>query len=53
LTGYGIASLDSGGYTGSFSTVPGEAVSDGKLAVLHEKELVLNQDDTDNILSAV
>ena len=26
---------------------------DGKLAFLHEKELVLNQEDTENILSAV
>lgn len=36
-----------GGYTGSFDN------EDGKLAFLHEKELVLNQDDTENILSAV
>ena len=34
-----------GGYTGSFDG--------GKLAFLHEKELVLNAQDTENILSAV
>ena len=35
-----------GGYTGAWG-------KDGKLAVLHEKELVLNKDDTTNILKAV
>ena len=40
-----IQSFDTGGYTGSFNK--------GKLAVLHEKELVLNQDDTKNILDIV
>lgn len=43
---YTIASMDSGGYTGSWG-------SSGKLAVLHEEELVLNKQDTSNILSAV
>lgn len=38
-------SLNTGGYTGDFS--------DSKLAFLHEKELVLNQSDTGNILTAV
>ena len=42
-----IARLDSGGYTGDWNN------SEGKLAVLHEKELVLNAKDTENILSAV
>jgi hypothetical protein len=37
--------LASGGYTGEFEG--------GKLAILHQKELVLNEDDTSNILSAV
>lgn len=37
--------FDTGGYTGEFN--------DAKLAFLHEKELVLNQDDTKNILTAV
>lgn len=38
---------DTGGYTGDWGT------SDGKIAILHEKELVLNKTDTSNILSAV
>ena len=37
---------DTGGYTGDWG-------SDGRLAVLHQKELVLNQEDTKNILAAV
>lgn len=41
LTGY-----DTGGFTGKWG-------KDGKLAVLHEKELVLNKEDTSNILSVV
>jgi len=40
------ASMDTGGYTGAW----GKA---GKLAVLHEKELVLNKMDTENLLDAV
>ena len=36
----------SGGYTGSWGDT-------GKLAVLHEKELVLNSSDTKNLLSAI
>ncbi|MCM1324000.1 MAG: hypothetical protein NC218_07550 [Acetobacter sp.] len=40
LTGFAT-----GGYTGEFEN--------GKLAVLHEKELVLNANDTANILAAV
>lgn len=39
-----FSSFDTGGYTGDWSS------SDGKLAVLHEKELVLNKDDTENML---
>jgi hypothetical protein len=35
-----------GGYTGKWG-------SEGKLAILHEKELVLNKEDTANILAAV
>lgn len=38
--------FDTGGYTGEWGT-------DGRLAVLHQKELVLNQEDTANILDAV
>lgn len=40
------AHLDTGGYTGEWD-------SSGKLAVLHQKELVLNADDTANMLAAV
>jgi len=42
-----IATFDTGGSTGSW----GDA--SGRLAFLHEKELVLNQEDTLNILKAV
>ena len=42
-----IATFDTGGATGSW----GDA--EGRLAFLHEKELVLNQQDTANILAAV
>ena len=41
-----IAQFDTGGYTGTWD-------SDGKLAMLHQKELILNQEDTKNILDAV
>ena len=41
---YGFAT---GGYTGNWNS------SEGRLALLHEKELVLNQEDTANILDAV
>ncbi len=40
------SSFDSGGYTGPWG-------SEGKLALLHEKELILNKTDTENILDAV
>jgi len=40
-----IIGYDTGGYTGSWGP-------EGKLAVLHEKELVLNTEDTENFLSA-
>jgi len=36
--------FDTGGYTGAWNS------KTGKIAVLHEKELVLNQEDTSNIL---
>ena len=39
------ATYDTGGYTGAWG-------SDGRLAVLHQKELVLNADDTKNFLAA-
>jgi len=40
-------SFDTGGDTGDWHT------SNGKIAILHEKELVLNKYDTENILSVV
>lgn len=42
-----IVKLDTGGYTGDWNSI------EGKIAMLHEKELVLNQQDTKNILEAV
>lgn len=41
-----MPSFDTGGYTGSWG-------SSGKLATLHEKELVLNATDTTNMLKAI
>lgn len=41
-----LVPFKSGGYTGEWG-------QNGKLAMLHEKELVLNKDDTQNILAAV
>ena len=38
---------DTGGYTGDWNG------TDGKMAMLHKKELILNQQDTQNVLSAV
>ena len=43
----GIIYYDTGGYTGEWNT------KEGKIAMLHEKELVLNQDDTENVLATV
>ena len=39
-------SFDTGGYTGDWG-------SSGRLAMLHQKELILNKDDTANMLDAV
>lgn len=41
-----VSRFNTGGYTGDWG-------SDGRLAVLHQKELVLNQEDTKNMLAAV
>jgi hypothetical protein len=41
-----ITYMKTGGYTGAWGP-------EGKLAVLHEKELVLNADDTENLLKTV
>ena len=40
-----ISGYDTGGYTGDWGP-------EGKIALLHEKELVLNQQDTENFLTA-
>lgn len=41
-----ISGYDTGGYTGKWG-------ADGRLALLHQKELVLNEEDTKNMLSTV
>ena len=41
-----VAKYDTGGYTGSWGSY-------GKLAMLHEKELVLNKEDTENLLTSI
>jgi hypothetical protein len=41
-----MAFLDTGGYTGEWGT-------EGKIAMLHEKELILNSDDTTNFLASL
>ena len=40
------ASFDTGGYTGDWGP-------EGKLAVLHQKEIILNAQDTENFLAAI
>lgn len=42
-----LKGFDTGGYTGMWGS------KEGKVAMLHEKELVLNKVDTENILAAV
>jgi hypothetical protein len=42
-----LEGFDTGGYTGEWGG------SYGKLALLHKKELVLNENDTDNLLSSI
>lgn len=42
-----VWNFDTGGYTGEWNS------SQGRIAMLHEKQLVLNKEDTKNILSAV
>ena len=43
---YKLVELDTGGYTGEWD-------SSGRLAMLHQKEIVLNASDTENFLSAI
>ncbi|MCY8823351.1 hypothetical protein MOE22_22135, partial [Bacillus atrophaeus] len=45
-TGKKVSSFASGGYTGT-------GLGEGKLAFLHDKELILNKTDTANMLEAV
>lgn len=47
-----LAAMDTGGYTGEWEHET-PLYKNGKLALLHQKELVLNSSDTQNILSAV
>ena len=47
-----ISGYDTGGYTGSWNNGD-PAAKNGKLAYLHQKELVLNETDTKNLLAAV
>ena len=47
LKEYNFSAFKTGGYTGDW------ADSSGRIGILHEKELILNQSDTKNILSAV
>lgn len=44
--GVSVEKLKTGGYTGEWGP-------EGRMAILHEKELVLNADDTKNILTSV
>jgi hypothetical protein len=41
-----IDAFDTGGYTGSWGP-------EGKMAMLHEKEIVLNKEDTSNLLESI
>ena len=43
---YLLTKFDTGGYTGDWGP-------DGRLAMLHQKEIVLNSHDTENFLAAV
>ena len=45
-TSHQISTYDTGGYTGEWGP-------EGKLGILHQKELILKPSDTENILSAV
>lgn len=54
FSSYNLIGYDTGGYTGTWDTGEGSLMArNGKLAFLHQKELVLNETDTANILSAV
>lgn len=46
LRAQGVPGFDTGGYTGEFGP-------EAKIGLLHEKELVLNQNDTQNLLDTI
>lgn len=52
FSSYSLIGYDTGGYTGTWDDGDSSA-KNGKLAYLHQKELVLNAADTENILKAV
>ena len=53
-SGYGYSWMNTGGYTGTWNSNEGiPDAKNGKMAVLHQKELVLNATDTENMLAAV
>ena len=52
IGGFIFGRFDTGGYTGNWTDSSADK-KNGKLAILHEKELVLNAEDTKNILAAV
>jgi TP901 family phage tail tape measure protein len=47
LKQYYYSKFDTGGYTGEWGS------NEGKFAMLHQKEIVLNADDTENFLNAI
>lgn len=47
-----IWGYDTGGYTGSWTDSTG-FYKNGKMALLHQKEIVLNETDTQNLLNAI
>jgi hypothetical protein len=50
---WSYAVYDTGGYTGDWQAAQGIDEKGGRFALLHQKELVLNKEDTSNILDAV
>ena len=46
-----LQGFDTGGYTGEW--VNGSAHDNGRLALLHQKEIVLNESDTSNLLKSI
>lgn len=49
---FDYSKFDTGGYTGSWNDKTGQD-KDGKFALLHQKELVLNSTDTENLLKVI